>query len=405
MMELLEMVRYALNALRYRKLRSWLTIGGIIVGICTIVILIGLVQGLKDNITEQIKGFGANTIIISPATTSGSGIGGSAFSATRGKLYMKDYERVKKVPEIEYITPVITGGVNARYKDKELMLSAYGVEPDLFRQTTTTIKIEKGRFLADNEKGAIVLGHNVATKKFDKEVELGAPIYLGEKKFRVVGILESIGSSFTSFDDAIYIPIDDARDLFSNRLAENEITAIRITVKDGVNIDEVASEINDIMLSSHRVKEDEKDFTITTASSINQRVENVTGILTIFMGAIAGISLIVGGIGITNTMFMAVLERTREIGTLKAMGATESDIKKLFLVESAMISTAGGIIGLAAAYVFIFLINLSGVVPATFIPWVALGAVVFSAAIGVVAGYIPASQAARLDPVEALRYE
>ncbi|MEM3706621.1 MAG: ABC transporter permease [Candidatus Bilamarchaeaceae archaeon] len=404
-MQLIEMVRYALGALRYRKLRSWLTISGIIVGICTIVVLVGLVQGLKDSITDQIKGFGSNTIIISPATLQGTGTAGTAFSTARGKLYLKDYERVKKVAEIEYITPVITGAINTKYKDKQLTLSVYGVEPDLFRQTTSTIKIEKGRFLADNERGAIVLGHNTGYTKFDQKIELGAPIYLGEKKFKVIGVLESIGSSFTSFDDAVYISIEDAREIFSNRLAENEITAIRITTKEGTNVEEVADEINQIMLSSHRVKEDEKDFTVTTAASINQRVENVTSVLTLFMGAIAGISLIVGGIGITNTMFMAVLERTREIGTLKALGAREKEIKELFLVESAMISIAGGIIGLVLAYLLINLINFSGVVPAVFIPWVAVGAVLFSAAIGIIAGYVPASQAAKLDPVEALRYE
>ncbi len=399
------MVSYAVNALKYRKLRSWLTISGIIVGICTIVVLVGLVQGLKDDITEQVKGFGSNTIIISPATLSGTSIGGSVFSTTTGKIYMKDYERVKKVADIEYITPVIIGAISAKYKDKEMTLSVYGVEPDLFRQTTTTIKIEKGRFLADNDRQAIVVGHNVGHTKFDQDLEMGAPIYLGGRKFELVGILESIGSSFTSFDDAVYIPIEEARDLFSNRLAENEITAIRITVKEGANAEEAASEINNIMLSSHRVREDEKDFAITTAASINKRVEDISGVLTLFMGAIAGISLIVGGIGITNTMFMAVLERTREIGTLKAMGAAEKEIRELFLVESTIISTAGGLIGLVAAYLVIALINISGVVPAAFIPWVAAGAVLFSAGIGIIAGYIPASQAAKLDPVEALRYE
>lgn len=399
------MVSYAVNALKYRKLRSWLTISGIIVGICTIVVLVGLVQGLKDDITEQVKGFGSYTIIISPATLPGTSIGGSAFSTTTGKIYMKDYERVKKVADIEYITPVIIGAINAKYKDKELTLSVYGVEPDLFKQTTTTIRIEKGRFLADNDRQAVVVGHNVGHTKFDQELEMGAPIYLGGRKFELVGILESIGSSFTSFDDAVYIPIEEARDLFSNRLAENEITAIRITVKEGANVEEAASEINSIMLSSHRVREDEKDFAITTAASINKRVEDISGVLTLFMGAIAGISLIVGGIGITNTMFMAVLERTREIGTLKAMGAAEKEIRELFLVESAIISTAGGLIGLVAAYLVIALINISGIVPAAFIPWVAAGAVLFSAGIGIIAGYIPASQAAKLDPVEALRYE
>lgn len=404
-MNIVEMINYAFNALRYRGLRSWLTVLGIVVGITTIVVLIGLVQGLKDDITEQIKGFGANTIIISPATSSGTAGPGSSFATTKGKLYMTDYERVKRLGSIAYITPVIAGTTSARYRDKEISLSVLGIEPELFKQTAGTLNIEKGRFLTSSDRHVVVIGQNVAYEKFDEDLQISSPLYLEDQRFLTVGIIAKTGSTFASQDDAVYISLDDARVLFSDRLAENEISSMRISVKEGENPDEVADEINSIMLASHRVKEEDKDFTITTASSINKSVDNVTGILGIFMGAIAGISLLVGGVGITNTMFMSVLERTREIGTLKALGANEKDIQKLFLVESIMIASVGGLIGLAAAFVIIILIKTFGGVPAAFIPWVALAAILFSGTVGALAGYFPARQAARLDPVEALRYE
>ncbi|MFH1222447.1 MAG: ABC transporter permease [Candidatus Micrarchaeota archaeon] len=404
-MNIAEMVNYSLNALRYRSLRSWLTVLGIVVGITTIVVLIGLVQGLKDDITEQIKGFGANTIVVSPASSSGTTGPGSSYATTKGKLYLTDYERVKRLGGIEHITPVITGATDARYRDKELTISVLGIEPELFKQTAGTLNIEKGRFLTDSDRHVVVIGQNIAYEKFDEDLQISSPLYLEGQRFSTVGIIAKTGSSFMSLDDSMYIPLDDARVLFSDRLAENEISAIRITVKEGENPDEVADEINSIMLASHRVREEDKDFIIITASFINKNIDNVTNILSIFMGAIAGIPLLVGGVGITNTMFMSVIERTREIGTLKALGANEKDIQKLFLVESIMIASVGGLIGLAFAFVLIVLIKTFGGVPATFIPWVALAAILFSSTVGALAGYFPARRAARLDPVEALRYE
>jgi putative ABC transport system permease protein len=176
-------------------------------------------------------------------------------------------------------------------------------------------------------------------------------------------------------------------------------------VKEGDDMAAAADEVNTMMLASHRVTEDNKDFMVITADFINTQLDQITGTLTLFMGALAGISLIVGGVGISNTMFMAAMERRKEIGTLKAIGATEKDIERLFLVESSMIGAAGGFAGLVIAFLLILLVNLSGIVSAVFIPWVAFGALIFSAFVGIVAGVFPAKQAAKLDPIETLRYE
>jgi len=404
-MNIRDMVYYSYNALHYRKLRSWLTIIGIIVGISTIVILIGLVQGLSDDITSQLDAFGSKTIIISPVSTSGASAAAASFMPTKGKLYLDDYERVKRVAEVEYITPVINQVTYAKYKKEEIGLSVLGVEPEIFKQTTGTIDIEEGRFLTDSDRKSIVVGNNIAKDQFDEELHPSSVIYISDQRYTVVGVLKKTGTSFTNLDDAVFMPFEEAQDMFDDIMAEDEITGIRLTVKDGEDPEAVAEEITDILLAAHKVPEDEKDFSVITAAFINEQLESITSILTVFMGALAGISLLVGGVGISNTMFMSVLERTREIGTIKAIGASPKDIETLFLVESSLIGFFGGIAGLIFAFIVILLIDLSGFVPAVFIWWVALGALVFSVIVGVGAGVFPARQAARLDPIEALRYE
>ena len=400
-MKLTDMLSYSLNALRYGKVRSWLTVLGIVVGISTIVVLIGLVEGLKQDITGELEGFGSNTIVITPSSISAA----ASFMPTQGKLYLDDYERVKRLGAVEYITPVITGRTYAKYKKDEISLSAFGVEPEVFKQVAGTIELEEGRFLTDADRKSVVIGNNIAKDQFDEEVRVGSVIYLSGERYNVVGVLKKTGSSFTNFDDAVFISFEEAEDMFMDILAEDEITAIRLTVKEGENPEEVAENIETILLSAHKVSEDEKDFSVITSAFINEQLNEITGMLSLFMGAIASISLIVGGVGISNTMFMSVIERTKEIGTIKAIGATPSEIERLFLFESSLIGFFGGLAGLALAFILIVIIDASGYVPAVFIPWVAGGALLFSATVGILAGYFPARQAAKLDPIEALRYE
>ena len=404
-MKLHEMVIYALRSLQNRSLRSWLTILGIILGITSMVLLVGMVQGLKDDVEVQLQAFGPRTIIIIPTDVNKvAAYGGVSMAPTSGKLYETDYERVKRVGSIDTITKVLMSRMNAEYKDEAISVSVYGIEADNYQSTSETIQIDVGRFLTSSERGAIVLGADIAQTGFKKAVELGSVVTLAGKQFRVAGILKKSGSSVGGVDSTIFMPIEDARQLLGDSLAPNELSAIRIVVKEGADPEEAAAEIEDIMLSSHRVNEDNKDFSLVTAAYIDSQVSQTTSLLSLFLGAIAGISLAVGGIGIANTMFMSILERRREIGLLKAVGMTENGILGLFVLESSLIGIGGGVIGIVLGAVLLRIVALLSF-PSALPAYVVAIALVFSAAVGVISGFIPARQAAKLDPVEALRYE
>ncbi len=404
-MDLTDMAAYSLRSMRMRSLRSWLTIIGVVVGITAMVLLVGLVQGLKNDVEKQLQSFGPRNIVIVPLDiTKAAAYGSSEFVPSSGKLYDSDYERVRKVASIEEITRVISGRFNAEYEGHVITLSAQGVQPDSYLATVPDLEIEKGRFITQSERNAVVLGSDLASTGFDKEVELGSVVNIAGRDFRVVGILRKSGAGASQSDSVAFMSFEDARRLLGDQMAPDEISSIRITIKEGESVDDAADQIESIMLSSHRKTEDNKDFSLVTSSYINSQVEQTTGVLSLFLGAIAGISLLVGAIGIANTMFMTVLERRQEIGLLKAVGMEELDIERLFITEAAIIGFAGGALGLLLGFSLILVANLLGF-PAQVLPEVAAGAVVFSALVGMVAGFIPSRQAARLDAIEALRYE
>jgi putative ABC transport system permease protein len=402
-MNLQDMINFTLHSLLHQKLRSFLTVLGIIVGISSVILLVGLVQGLKTDVLDQLEDFGPRTMLITPRSTSSGGFGGpSSFSPTTGKLFEKDYERVKRLPEIETITKIITGTTTVQFKDQSISGTVFGIEADLF-DDTVPVEIDSGRFLEDSDRGVAGIGHDIVVG-FDEDVKTQANLYISGEKFKVIGTLKETGNSFAPIDNVIFIAFDDAKELFNESLLDNEISAIRLTLKEGTNVSEAEEEITDIMLASHRVTEDEKDFGIISPEFINSRFTEILDTITLFLGAIASISLIVGGIGISNTMCMSVLERRREIGTMKAVGATTKQIRDLFIVESSIIGMLGGILGLALA-IFLGLVITLFEITFIFDPFVMAGAVAFSIVIGLISGTFPAIEAAKVDPMVALRYE
>jgi len=403
MMNLAEMVKYSIDYLQHHKLRSFLTVLGIVVGISSVILLVGLVQGLKEDILEQLEDFGPRTIIIAPARSGGTQIGGaSSFMPTLGKLFEKDFERVNRMPEIQSITKVIIGQTTATFKNESITASVYGIEAGIF-DDTVPVEVESGRFLNDADRRVASLGNDIATG-FDEDVRTQANIYLAGQRFKVIGIMKPTGNSFAPIDNVIMVNIDDARQLFNQTLLENEISAIRLTLKEGSNVTAAAEEIEDIMIASHRVTEDTKDFSVVSPEFINKQFTGILDTISIFLAAIASISLIVGGIGISNTMFMSVLERRREIGTMKALGATTQQIRDLFVVESGMIGLVGGLLGLLTAVTLGYII-MAFDIAFVFDYTVIAGSIIFSITLGLISGTLPALDAAKIDPIEALRYE
>ena len=403
-MNLLEMALYGLDYLQHHKLRSFLTMLGIVVGVSSVILLVGLVEGLKTDVLKQLEEFGPRTIVITPRSTSaGGGLSpASSFLPSTGKLFDKDYERVKRLPDIKTITKIISGQTTATFKNESISTTVYGIEADVFKDTVP-VEVESGRFLEASDRGVTVLGADVADG-FKENVQTQSNIYLGDRKFKVMGVLKATGSTVAPLDGVAFVAFDDAKELFNDSLLEGEISAIRLTLKEGSDVDADAQRIEDIMIASHHVTKGTEDFGVISPKFINDRFSSILDLITLFLGAIASISLIVGGIGIANTMFMSIMERTGEIGTMKAIGATRQQIRNIFLVESAIIGLVGGFVGLAAAALIGFVLTLFGI-SFMFDPMVIAGSALFSMAIGLVSGTFPAMEAAKVDAMVALRYE
>jgi putative ABC transport system permease protein len=301
---------------------------------------------------------------------------------------------------------------------ENISLQVYGVDP-IASKEISTVEVESGRNLAAGDTNVVVIGNRVANQMFKKPLTINSQIIVNGKTFRVVGILEKTGGMVGGliYDNAIFMTTTMARSILTN-IGSNEFSVIQFKVEDLQKLDDIVKEVERRLMLSRHVTEDTKDFTIITAKSVQETISNVLNTLNMFLGGIAAISLLVGAIGIANTMYMSVMERTRQIGTLKALGATNLEIMKMFLIESSLIGLVGGLIGIFLGFIASGIISELGIrfigigVPGArgasitvITPELVLFALAFSVFIGAVSGLMPARKAAQLQPVEALRYE
>ncbi|VVB56917.1 MacB-like periplasmic core domain protein [uncultured archaeon] len=405
-----DLLDYSLTSLRHRSLRSWLTVLGIVIGIAAIVSLIAIAQGLELTVKEQISAFGPRLVAVVPGDINkqvASFQGGPNRPPSAGKLFENDAKRLDRIPGVERLSQVLVIRSAVSYQGQSVSTSVGGVQPEVF--TYQVLNLSEGRYLVDGDRRVVVVGAAVAdgSSVFKKTLGVGSTLRLGTQgtPFRVVGVLSKAGNiGGSTSDQVIYIPIDDARELAGDSIAQHEITGIRFMVAEGFDINQTLDAAEAELMSAHHVNADDKDFSLVTSDFILKTIGAVLGVVTLTLGLVASISLLVGGIGVANTMSMSVLERTREIGTLKAIGASDGVVMRLFLIESALIGMAGGLIGLFIGWLLSLAIGLFGF-QAVVSPVLALGAIFFSAIVGLVAGLMPARRAAQMPPMEALRYE
>ncbi len=412
-MLLSENFKVALRALLANKMRSVLTILGIVIGVATVVALLSIGQGATASITNQIRSTGSNLLNISPGRQQ-VGFRGEGTTRAASHLYYADYELLQRAitGNISAIVPTYQSSYTIKYGDQSLDTGVSGTTAE--QKDVRSLQVASGRFFTDgdNKAGALVavLGSQVATDLFGSVPPVGNTMSINGVKFMVIGILQSKGATFGSPDDSIFIPIQTGYDkLFGETAAfdgKQTLNNILISVKTTDAMDTVSAEATYLLRRSHNVKpSDDADFNIMNQTDILNTLNTVTQTLTIFLGAIAGISLLVGGIGIMNIMLVSVTERTREIGLRKAVGATRNQILVQFLIETVTLSLLGGMIGILLGVLIATIFKATGLIASVITLNSILLAFLFALAIGVFFGLYPAFRAANLHPMEALRYE
>ena len=396
----------AFNNLRRRKLRSWLTVLGIFIGIAAVVSLISLGQGLQNYIDNQFQQLGGDKIIIQ---SRGFGAPGSATSKAL-KLTSRDVDTIRNVKGVEATEGILLKNEIVKFKDETKIIYVAGVSQeylDIFGDIDAT-KVIGGRQLKSGDKYKAVVGYNhVFGDLWNKEASIGNSIETEGQEFKIIGVLKKQGNPID--DSSVWIMKEVLADLLNIEDEESQIIA---KTKQGFNPDDVAEEIERKLRRERGEKEGQETFTVQTSSQLLETFSNIFAVVQAVFVGIASISLIVGGIGIMNTMYTAVLERTKEIGTMKAVGAKNSDILLIFLFESGLLGLVGGMIGIligvgigkSVEYVAANQLGTPFLQASFGLPLI-LGALIFSFVVGSISGVLPALQASRLKPADALRYE
>ncbi len=394
------------NNLKRRKTRSWLTMIGIFIGIAAVVALISLGQGLQTAIEKQFEDFGSDRIIIQEKGLQGPPGSGTSQST---KLTSEDIEIIKGVRGVESAAGMLLKTARIEHNDEIKFNFIVGIPlASDEKEALDFFNVESGRDLKEDDDKKAVVGISYAEGKvFDKKLDLGNRIIIEGESFEIVGIMERIGNPYD--DASVVIPKETMGEIYN---IEDEESQIYVKVKDVNEIDRVKEDIERELRKERGEEEGKETFEVTTAEQFLEAFMNIFGVVQAVLVGIAAISLLVGGIGIANTMYTSVLERTKEIGTMKAVGAKNSDILILFLIESGMLGLIGGVIGIiigiglskTAEYIAMTQLG-TNLLQASVDPILIGGALAFSFLIGAISGVFPAMQASKLKPVDALRYE
>lgn len=404
-------IKEALQSLAANKMRSLLTILGIVIGVASVIALLSVGQGAGASITGEIESIGTNVIYIIN--------GNDSENVTNPQdLTLRDAEALNASvnnTDIAYVAPTINRSVDVSYADSSRVASILGITPDY--QFVQNITMAEGEFISQSQvegrSAVVVLGPEIADQLLGRHTGIvGNTLRIGGYPYRIVGVAEAKGgSAFNNPDTNIYIPISTAQARLARGGTPDRVRVILVSVETADVADQAIVQIRNILRRTHRIPpRSPDDFTVLNQQDFLAVANSITNVLTIFLGGIGAISLLVGGIGIMNIMLVSVTERTREIGLRKALGARKKDILMQFLTESVLLSMIGGAIGIAFGWVISVVISQIAMRSGTPLDISVtinsvLLATLFSAAVGIFFGYYPANRAATLEPVEALRYE
>lgn len=399
-MSILESFRLAIDALIANKMRALLTMLGVIIGVMSVILLVSMGQGVKADITGQVSGLGSNLLFIMPGrfdlTSSESG-GGNGIPTY--KLRPDDVDLINKRASLsDGALGVIEAPTRITYKNRNRRI--IGICTNETYPEVMSRPLADGRFFTKSQLEAgrriAVIGKTTADAIFGSENPVGRQVKIGDQKFVIIGVMSEKGMMMgQDFDDGVWIPIT----LANSVVGHNRLSEIIVKASDADRIDETKKEVDNILLKKYT----RDDFTVFTQGETLSLLQNILSIMTLMLAGIASISLLVGGIGIMNIMLVSVTERTREIGIRKAVGARTMDIMVQFVIEAVMLSAFGGLVGIGLGIGFALILN--NWLPAQITAWSVSMAFFFSAGVGVFFGVYPAWKAARLDPIEALRYE
>ena len=396
---------YVFRSLIHRGVRTWLTVIGVVIGITAIILLISIAEGLREDIQGRLNKFGPRNIVVIPG--SGTKLSpGVTYSPRTGKLFLRDYETVRSIPGVKRAAYAVVGKfLSVSHKDESVSMNVVGVSDEAFRIGYSLMEIDKGRLLKEGDHGVALIGHNIAANTFSEKLDVGSKIRIGNETFRIVGILKPVGMQGMAgtFDNIIFIPVHDAETLTEEQRLHNEISLIFIEAESDRIVDKLVSRVEEKLRSLHHVSEDDQDFTVVSSKFFREQVGSILNYVELFLGGVAAVSLLVGGLGIMNAMFMFVTERIPEIGILKSLGATRKDILTLFLMEGGLIGLTGGIVGVLIS--LLFYVGASNIVKMVITPYAIVLSLVIAFVLGIVASYLPARQAADADILEALGRE
>lgn len=416
-MKTFDIFMLSLSHVKKSKMRSWLTIIGIVIGVAAVVAIISIGMGMQASVQSRLGSLGADLITVTPGFSRASGPGGFGGGTTGSasiNLTDKDLNVIKQVPGVLYVNGMVSGRSDMVLGTEKTSVSISGVDPVVWRSMVTT-QLESGRYLQPGDSNAVVIGYSLAHETFLQPITLNRPVTIGGKTFKVVGIFVQSGGGFGGGggDNAVFMSADYAREVITTNVSRNTFTSIMVKVADPALANQVATDIVTKLMPARHVNPRTRDFTVTEFAVIQQQITGVVQTISLFLAAIAAVSLLVGAVGIANTMFMSVMERTRQIGLLKALGATDNEVMELFLLESGLFGFVGGVIGIIFGVLISVIISElglraigpGGAMNAVVTPELLVFALAFSVFVGIISGVAPARSAAKMNPVDALRFE